>query len=120
MRSLSAACLRDLPAPDAAWHVILGYLDRYVTVIDGYAYGDRHGGYQQFLQRAERQFRQTGDVGTDLHGILALIYLVYRRHRHSEAEFVDIDVHRPFVQALLRQARALRGAHQGRFYRKTF
>jgi len=37
-----------------------------------------------------------------------LIYLVYRRHRHSEAEFVDIDVHRPFVQALLRQAHALR------------
>lgn len=56
---------------------------------------------------AEQQFRQTGDVGTELHGILALMYLVYWRHRHGEAELVDIDVHRPFVQALRRKAHAL-------------
>ena len=116
MRSLSAACLRDLPAPDASWHVILGYLDRYAAEIDGYAYGDRHGGYQRFLQEAEQRFSETREVDGDLHGVLALTYLVYRRHRHSEAEFVDIDVHRPFVQALLRQARALRGAHPGRLH----
>jgi hypothetical protein len=30
-----------------------------------------------------------------------LIYLVYRRHWHSEADVVAIDVRRPFVQALL-------------------
>lgn len=107
MRSLRAACLRDLPAPDASWNVILGYLDRYAAEIDGYAYGDRHGGYPQFLEGAEQQFRRTGDVRADLGGVLALIYLVYRRHRHSEPEFVDIDVHWPFVQALLRQAHAL-------------
>jgi len=55
MRLLSAACRRDLPAPDASWNVILGYLDRYATDIDGYAYGDRHGGYQRFLEEAEQQ-----------------------------------------------------------------
>jgi hypothetical protein len=109
MRSLSAGCLRDMPAPDASWDVILGYLDRYAAEIDGYAYGDRHGGYQPFLQEAEQRFSETGDVQADLHGVLALTYLVYRRHRHSEAEFVDIDTHRPFVRALLRRAHALRG-----------
>jgi len=104
--TISRACIQNLPDPTDPWREIFGFIDQFAEEIDGYGFGDGQGGYESFLEKAERDFSETGNVIADLHAALALVYLVYRRHRWSEPD-TNIEEYRPFVAALLRQAKSL-------------
>ncbi len=105
----SRQCLASIPPGDAPWDVILGFLDDFAPEIDGYAYGNARGGFQRFLEKEEERFQKTGELSESAHELLALAYLVYRRHRWLEdwEGGREIEEHRPFVAALLEKARRI-------------
>lgn len=74
MHVLSAACRRDLPAPGASWHAILGWLDRYATQIGGYtgtaiATVPTSGLCRQTAYRVEKRFPSLRALARVVRGI---------------------------------------------------
>ena len=101
---ISRTLLQNLPDPDDAWDRIFRFLDEFSHGIDGYAYAEKHGGSERFLEQRQKSFDKTGDVEGDIPDLLAQLYLVYRRHRWvNEFNDIDPDVYRPFVSAIIRQ-----------------
>ncbi|MCG8091586.1 MAG: hypothetical protein JAY62_17755 [Candidatus Thiodiazotropha endolucinida] len=108
LEELSNVCIENIPKSSSSWDEILSYMDRFSQEIKGYEYGNYHGGYEDYLERSEREYKSAGTVPENIRAALSLIYLVYRRHRWSQSESIDIDIYRPFVDALLSKANELK------------
>ena len=106
--SISRDLLSNLPAPDDSWDSIYIFLDIHSQEIDSYGYTDNQRDHEKFLEGKEDKFNETGNVEGDLREVLALIYLVYRRHRwQDEFSGASPERYRPFVSALLQRAHNL-------------
>jgi len=104
-KSLSRACLNSIPKPDSSWDLIMSFCDRFSQEIDGYGYGDLNGGFEAFLRSSEELFNNDGTLPDNIHVLLVLIYLVYRRARWMyEYQPEQNDKHLPFARASLQKA----------------
>lgn len=97
---LSRECLSAIPTSQQSWFEILTFLDNFSQEIDGYRLGDAKGGYEKFLVDAENQFRNDNVLSSDARELLALIYLLYRRH-HATKPHESFDQHRRLFDAVL-------------------
>lgn len=97
---LSKECLDAIPTSQQSWFEILTFLDDFSQEIDGYRFGNAKGGYEKFLVDAETKFHTSNVLSADTRELLALIYLVYRRH-HATKPHESIDQYRRLFDAVL-------------------
>jgi len=104
---LSRQCLAAIPPGDAPWDRIFWFLSDFSQEIDGYTYGDARGGFQRFLEEAERRFLETGELSDSVRELLVLAYLIFRRDYWTSWSGDEIEKHRRFMAALLEKARQI-------------
>lgn len=103
---ISEECLQHVPLPYAHWDQIAHFIDQFSEEIGGYAYGEKHGGHEQFLQGVEETFAESARLPGDIPALLAVISLVFRRSYWLGQG--DEKSSRPLVDASLRKIQKLK------------
>ena len=89
---------QTIPNAGDPWARILGFMDANSQTIQGYEYARAYGGHDAFVADWEDRFELDGAVPDNLHALLSLAYLIYRRNALAEI-FTNIDVYRPIIDA---------------------
>jgi len=86
----------------------MSFCDRFSQEIDGYAMRNRNNGFKEWLAGSEEQFNNDEILPDNIHSLLALVYLAYRRARWLYEHQPELnDKHLPFVRASLQKAHTI-------------
>jgi hypothetical protein len=97
---------QTIPHAGDSWSDILLFMDINSQIIQGYEYARAFGGHDAFVVMWEDSFARSGALPNNLHELLSLVYLIYRRNVLAEI-FTNIDVYRPIIDACLEKAHKL-------------
>lgn len=105
---LSRQCIKDIPLPSSSWNDVMLFLGLYSQEIDGYGYGDALGGYEAFLIESIEMFDRDGYLPNKPHPLLAILYLLFRRHYCTGGYCPPVEVeYKRLISAILTKATQL-------------